>query len=534
MKDVYQQIVAHLYAVWQRRWQAVITAWAVCFVGWVVVYMVPDKYESFARIYVNTDTVLRPLMRNLAVDTEGDVVDKLATIQQTMLSRPNLEKVLRMTDMDLSATSGSSTQKKVNELAQNVKLELQDGVNIFRVSYQNSDPAVAKRVVQSLLTIFVESNLGVNRKELAGARRFIDNQLKEYERQLQEAEKRRADFQRNNIGYLPGDQNYLQQLETAKTNLRQSESDLKDAKVQLSEMKKYMSGLSPRLEVTNPSAYGPPIGGGIATSTINTTIAARIATLRANIDDLKARFTANHPDVVVAQRQLDELLAQVKAQQSGVSATNGQGDNSDLAANATVSNPVYEQVMVKVIDQESKVAVLQGRVLDQRQQVAKLDEEAKTVPEVEAKMARMDRDYNVLKANYDSLLSTRESAKIATDMETNSDNVQFRVIDPPTTSLRPVTPNRPLLLSGVLLLGVVTGIAVAFLLSQIHSTYLTVQRLREEFALPVVGSISAVLLPEARRQRVTEAVTFAACFGGLLIAYGGVMLLDSLFMSAGA
>ncbi len=190
--------------------------------------------------------------------------------------------------------------------------------------------------------------------------------------------------------------------------------------------------------------------------------------------------------------------------------------------------------MVKVIDQESKVAVLQGRVLDQRQQVAKLDEEAKTVPEVEAKMARMDRDYNVLKANYDSLLSTRESAKIATDMETNSDNVQFRVIDPPTTSLRPVTPNRPLLLSGVLLLGVVTGIAVAFLLSQIHSTYLTVQRLREEFALPVVGSISAVLLPEARRQRVTEAVTFAACFGGLLIAYGGVMLLDSLFMSAGA
>jgi polysaccharide chain length determinant protein (PEP-CTERM system associated) len=438
-----------------------------------------------------------------------------------------------MTDMDLSAGSGSGTQKKINELAQNVKLELQDGVNIFRVSYQNSDPAVAKRVVQSLLTIFVESNLGVNRKELAGARRFIDNQLKEYERQLQEAEKRRADFQRNNIGYLPGDQNYLQQLESAKTNLTQSESDLKDAKVQLAEMKKYMSGLSPRLEVTNPSAYGPPIGG-VATSSLNTTIAARIATLRANIDDLKSKYTANHPDVVVAQRQLDELMAQVKAQQSAQGATDGQSDNSDLAANATVSNPVYEQIMVKVIDQESKVAVLQGRVLDQRQQVATLKEEAKTVPEVEAKMARMDRDYNVLKANYDSLLSTRESAKIATDMETNSDNVQFRVIDPPTTSLRPVTPNRPLLLSGVLLLGVVTGIAVAFLLSQIHSTYLTVQRLREEFALPVVGSISAVLLPEARRQRVTEAVTFAACFGGLLIAYGGVMLLDSLFMSAGA
>ena len=117
-------------------------------------------------------------------------------------------------------------------------------------------------------------------------------------------------------------------------------------------------------------------------------------------------------------------------------------------------------------------------------------------------MSRLDRDYNVLKANYDSLLSTRESAKLETDMETNSDNVQFRVIDPPTSSLRPVTRTGRLLLSLVLLIGVVTGVAVAFLLSQIHSTYLTVQRLREEFALPVVGSISAVLLPEARRQRV--------------------------------
>lgn len=530
MKDVYQQIVAHLYAVWQRRWQAVITAWAVCFVGWVVVYMIPDKYESSARIYVNTDTVLRPLLRNVTAgtDTDTDIVNKLATIQQTLLSRPNFEKVLRMTDMDLSATSSSSMQKKIDDLAANVKLELQEGTNVFKVSYANSDPAVAKRVVQSLLTIFVENNLGASRKELAGARRFIDNQLKEYERQLQEAEKRRADFQRANIGYLPGDQNYMQQLDDAKKNLAQSETDLKDAKVQLAEMKKYMAGLSPRLEVTNPAAYGPPIGGVVTANSLSGTIAARIAALRANIDDLKAKYTANHPDVVVAQRQLDELLAQLKAQDSGTS------DGSGLTANATVSNPVYEQIMVKVIDQESKVAVLQGRVLDQREQINKLQGEAKTVPVVEAEMARMDRDYNVLKANYDSLLSTRESARITTDMEANTDNVQFRVIDPPTTSLRPVSPNRPLLLSGVLLVGVIVGIAVAFLLSQIHSTYLTVQRLREEFALPVVGSISAVLLPEARRQRLTEAVTFAACFGGLLIAYGGVLLFDSLFMSAGA
>ena len=234
---------------------------------------------------------------------------------------------------------------------------------------------------------------------------------------------------------------------------------------------------------------------------------------------------------MVAQRQLDELQAQLAKQAQ--ERENGKGSVPGMAANATVSNPVYEQMLVKVIDQETKIAVLKGRSLDQQKKVSDLESKAKTVPVVEAEMARLDRDYDVLKANYDSLLSTRESAKLETDMQTNTDNVQFRVIDPPTSSLRPVTPNRPALLSLVLLIGLITGVGVAFLLSQIHSTYLTVQRLREEFALPVLGSISAVLLPEARRQRRIEALTFAACFSGLLIAYGGVLLFDQLFMGAG-
>ncbi len=530
MKDVYQQIVALLYAIWQRRWQAIIAAWAVCFIGWVVVYAVPDKYESFARIYVNTDTVLRPLMRNLAVE-QNNVADQLVTIQNTLLSRPNLEKVLRMTDLDLDASSDTKMQEQINELAKDVKVELQ-GTNIFRVSYSNADPAMAKRVVQSLITIFVESNLGVNRKELAGARRFIDNQLKEYERQLQDAEKRRSEFKRANIGYLPGEENYYQQLDQARTDYGKTADDLKEAETQLVAMKKYLSGLSPYLELTNPAVMGPPIGGNTNTGTVNTTIVARIATLQTQIDDLKSRYTANHPDVVVAQRQLDELQAQLAKQEEA--RKNGSKDNgTGMAANATMSNPVYEQMLVKVIDQETKIAVLKGRALDQKQKVADLEAKAKTVPVVEAEMSRLDRDYDVLKANYDSLLSTRESAKLETDMQTNTDNVQFRVIDPPTSSLRPVTPNRPVLLSLVLLIGLITGVGVAFLLSQIHSTYLTVQRLREEFALPVLGSISAVLLPEARRQRRIEAMTFAASFAGLMIAYGGVLLFDHLFMGAG-
>jgi polysaccharide chain length determinant protein (PEP-CTERM system associated) len=177
---------------------------------------------------------------------------------------------------------------------------------------------------------------------------------------------------------------------------------------------------------------------------------------------------------------------------------------------------------------ETLIAGLQGRVDQHRRTVEQLESMAQRVPEVEAELARLNRDYETIKANYEKLLQRRESARLAQELESKTDGVQIRVIDPPQVPKLPSSPNRLLFLSGVLIVGLGAGIGVAFLMSQLHTTYATVQRLRENFVFPVLGSISAIMTEEEQRLHRRNLMAFGIGIVGLFGAYGGVLLIEAL------
>ncbi len=84
--------------IWRRRWFAIGVAWAICVVGWVVVSRMPDVYDSSARVYMNSDEALTPLLHGIAV--ESDVDARLDRMQRPLLSSGNMKKLIRMTDLD--------------------------------------------------------------------------------------------------------------------------------------------------------------------------------------------------------------------------------------------------------------------------------------------------------------------------------------------------------------------------------------------------------------------------------------------------
>src|SRR6266404_5339439 len=100
-----------LAPAWRQRWFLVATAWAVCVVGWTGVAVMPDVYESQARLYVDADAILTPLLRGLAIDTA--TANQLEVMQKTLLSRPNLEKLVSLTDLNLSISSRQQKQQVV-------------------------------------------------------------------------------------------------------------------------------------------------------------------------------------------------------------------------------------------------------------------------------------------------------------------------------------------------------------------------------------------------------------------------------------
>lgn len=511
---LYLQLLSYLSAMWRRRWYAVAVAWSVCIIGWILVASLPDRYDSSARIYVNSQSLLRPLLRGITI--ESDVLEQVDIMKQTLLSRPNLEKVARMTDLDLGAKTASDMEALVKRLGEQIRVS-SEGRDLFTVSYGSTDPGLAKRVVESLLTIFIESNLGATRKDMERARSFLEEQISDYEQRLNDAERRLADFKKANMGYLPGEANYNVRLQSAQSELSKTQGKLKEAVSNRDELRTQLESVPRFLQLADSEGFGGPPSD----------TAARILELETRLDALLLKYTESHPDVIATRRIVENLRERLQEEQAAQSAM-VDGDSAVLPAAGSVPNPLYEQVKLLLIGAETEIAILERRVQEQGNEIGHWSSKAKTVPEVEAQYTKLNRDYDIIKANYEQLLGRREAAKIADNVDTKTENIEFRIVDPPTLPIAPSGPNRFLYLSLVLVAGFGAGCALAFLLGQIDDSFPHVLRLKQTYDFPVLGNVSLVQTAVARHARVLELTSLTFVALGLLVTYGGLLTVESL------
>ena len=204
MIDILTQLRVRGRAIWRRRWIALATAWALMLLGSTIVVLLPDQYEASARVYVDTDSLMRPLLKGIAV--EDDPTQQLAIMQSTLLSRPNLMDVARAVYPGIDAKNEVKLEGTIDNLKSRTVVQV-EGKKLFRIANIQSDPRLAKDVVQSFLNIFVEGNLGQDRSDMENAQSFIAKQLSFYEEQLRETEKRIADFRAKQSNVISGGSN---------------------------------------------------------------------------------------------------------------------------------------------------------------------------------------------------------------------------------------------------------------------------------------------------------------------------------------
>jgi polysaccharide chain length determinant protein (PEP-CTERM system associated) len=524
MNDIYHQLMAYASALWRKRWYVVLIGWLVCIPGWIGIMALPNRYESQARIYVDTDSLLAPLLRGISV--EGNVGQQVDFMQRTLLSRPNLEKLMRLTDLDLTVKTQTDKDNLIASLVSHTQLTQNQGRNLFSLSFVDQSPEVAQRVVQSLLSIFVESNVGASRTDIEKARQFLDVQLAQYNKQLQAAESRLAEFKRTHLEVLSRSGGSFQQgLDQARATQADLQGQLDDSRGRLVSLKHQLETLPPTVPVESaPQVYVAP--GQKALPPALASLQTRIDEKQKFIDGLRIRFTEQHPDVVVARRELADLQRQYEEMEKKLKSEGGdKAADGPRSVKTTVPNVVYEQVKLRIVEIESTISTLERRVGLATAEVKRFDELASTAPSVEAELATLNRDYSVLRKNYDELAQRREAAKLADAVETQGDKIQFRVIDPPQIPTVPSGPPRLIFMSLVLLGALGAGLAVAFLVSQLDDAFISLSSLREQVGLPVLGSISRVLTPGERRTRILRTASFAASIGALVVTYGAIALL---------
>ena len=337
-------------------------------------------------------------------------------------------------------------------------------------------------MVQTLLTIFVESATGGSRTDMENARRFLERQIQSYEQQLRGAEKRRADFRARYIEILPADNNpNVPALETARNNAQALEGKLQDALISRDALKQEVENTPPMLVVES----GGPNGPGART---------RLQDAEDQLTMLLLKDTDQHPDVI-AQRKLIESLKNAPREDAAAPAAAPAKDAAaarDPAANAvkrSVPNQVYDQLKVKLIEADTNVISLQRQRDDAVRYRERLEKVQREQPGLIAEYQNMDRDYTVLRRNYEELLGRLQSANIAQAADTQADKVKLQIIDPPEIPRLPVAPNRMLLVTGVLLGGLATGAGLTVLFGQLDRSFSTVDELRN-LGLPVLGGIS--------------------------------------------
>jgi polysaccharide chain length determinant protein (PEP-CTERM system associated) len=517
MDELLRQAGAILRAMWRHRWLGLAVAWLAGAIGAVVVMRVPDKYEASARIYVDTQSILAPLMAGLAV--QPNIEQQVTMLSRTLISRPNVERLVRMADLDLNIKSKTDQDELVDKLMKTLEIKSAGRDNLYTLAYRDSEPDKAKRVVQSLTSIFVESSLGDKRKDSSSAKQFIEEQVKSYEKKLAEAESRLKDFKLRNIDLqLSEGKGLTERISDVSGNLAKAKLEMHEAENSRDVIKRQLAGEDPVLL--------PDASSGSTSGVSIPEIDGRIETQKRNLDALLQRFTEQHPDVIGTRRMIKELEEQKKqeiAVRKKAAATN--------PGTSMNGNPVYQQMKVALSESEATIASLHTRVAEYESQYKRISDILRTAPQLEAELAQLNRDYDVNKKNYEALVARRESASLTGELESSTGVVDFRLIDPPRASNTPVAPNRLLLLPIALLFGLAIGLAASFIASQLRPVVFDSRLLREVSGLPVLGSISLIRDDSMLKRIKTRTKRFVAAFLGLIGAFGSGMLILALMSS---
>jgi polysaccharide chain length determinant protein (PEP-CTERM system associated) len=542
MHELLTQLLTYARGMWRYRWYALLVAWVVCLAGWTFIYTLPEEYESRARIQVNPQSILDPLLRGLAV--RPNIETQLQMLSQTLLSRANIQKVVAKLDPNRAPSTpvnpldrfrasipGDSAdvvpfdtdalvkrlQGKITFNSSRTGGRAYGRSQIYNISYRDKDPEMAHRVVQALLSVLVEETLGGTREDTDTAQRFLDKQIQLYEARLATAEQHLAEFKKKNADLMEGERvDYYSRLRAAKEELETTRSKLSIAINRREELRRQLEGDEPVFGIMTPG--GTFRGGGGESSTFD----ARIQEHQKQLDELLLKYTDEHPEVIALKAMIAQLKEKKRQELRAQKAAGGQSSTAPLEL-----NPVIQRIHIALNETEVEIATLRVQLTEQENKVIELGKRVDAIPKIEAQASRLNREYEVAKKQYDALKDRLELAQLGERADQGDSNA-IRVLDPPTVPHNPAGGRRPLYLTAVLLAGLLGGAGIAFLLQEIRPVFSNAKTLRDVIGLPVLGVVSMRFTSAQQREHRLQLASFVFAALLLVASYGVTVVFQDL------
>ena len=508
MQEILQKLLTYLRSMWRYRWYAMALTWLIVSIGWYKVYTLPDVYQVGATINVDTESVLRPLLRGLVI--EPDLEQRMRLLSKTLKSRSNMDKLAQMSELAINNGTSNNIKISVDDLVSNIQLtNSRTSENIYTISYTNRDPRVATVVVENLINIVREGTLNRMDDESNSATKFLNQQLINYEEKLHEAENRLEEYKRNNAALMPAlGQGYYSNLQIIRESLANAELELNEAIKRRDELKRQIRGEEPGFGFDSSNAE----------NTLSHPLNPQIQELQQQLNLLLLQYTELHPRVSSLKESIERLENQKQR---------------DLASRPKImnlqpgleTNPVYQQLSVALSEAEAQVASLRVRVREYKQREKNIQKMVDTMPEFEAELNRLTREVETQQQNYRDMLERRETAIMSTEVEQSGETVQFKVLEPPRLPRNPSGPNRLMLNGVVLVIGLGAALGLAFVLSELRPVIYETQALSNITGLPVFGTVSRIITDEIKKKERIEYGGYTSAFMLLVAAFVGTSFL---------
>ena len=500
-----------MHGMWRYRWSALLITWLLAVAGWLHVLSLPEKYQAEAVVYFDSSAVMQPVVEGLA--PEADTQDERARLSTILLSEENLLSVIGETDMAVDVGSPSEAERLAESLARSITVSpvgtderWDDSSNTYEISYQATSAIGAYQVVSNLLDILTEnisSSDSVDAEALA-ARERLDAQIAEAEQQVAIAERALAEFKKANVAFMPDEKaKYATRLQQALEEVEQKRSALRLAEQRVLALTEQLKDQEPLLEKRSSRPSGP------------SPAEIKLRERRQELRNLLRQYTERHPDVQSVRMIIADLQAQINRE--------NQDPTRQATGDAMEFNPVYQQIKAQQSKAAVEVETLKIQLAEQQTYVENLRNTIDRFPEVEARLAKLNGDYENTQKRYSDLVASKASAQLAQNAGQATSDVGFRILEPPVLPTRPSEPQRMLLMVGFLGTAIGAGAGWSLVRFQWKPRYISPRQLRKNLGFPVLGSVSLYPSPRYRYQRRFQLISFFAVAILLALVSGGAL-----------
>lgn len=501
-----------LRILWRGRWLIVLPAVIGLVAGVVVSGHLPEKYRSETMILVVPQRIPNEVVPRTNTDT---VAERLNSINDVILSRSRLERIIR--DLDLygharaMGTMEDVVQRMRNEI--NVKVE---GKESFRVSYVSDTAKTAQMVTDRLASLYIEENLRDQKNLAESTNQFLESQLEEAKRRLLDQEKKLEEYKSRHAGELPSQQAAnLQTIQSAQAQLQtigESTNRARERRIlierQLADAQTIPVSRAPETAPTADPAAG-------------LTTAQQLEAAQQRLDLFKLRYTPDHPDVKTLERTISDLQKKMadEAARSPVAVTARTLTPAEAARQRQIG-----ELQAQLEVQDHQIAANDKEELRLKATIAEYQAMVAAVPARESELVELLRDYGTFNETYTSLLKKKEDSKLAENLVHRQIGEQFRVLDAASLPEKPYNRMQRLAL---LAAGPIGGLAIGLVLLAFFeyrdSSFKTESDVQRVLTLPVLALVPR--LASERERDIEHRRRLVVDVGGVLVLLTSVAAL---------